>query len=189
MNFIELTDTAARQLFGENGAAMLRVAKDVASTGSSSYVPPSLGEHESELLRQRYGLNGVAVHLLLGLWTNVKWREHEGEPSPRDGEVTRVSHWKEALSPTDSATWVHALEEAGYQHAAPVVRRAWDDGGAAGMYAGGQHAKFIAAAMAGELAQWSPDRQPHFFLDMFQWVVEGHWPCGWDDEKGRLKVF
>ena len=188
MNFLKLTEDAALRLVGKTGAAILRVSKEVAETGSSSYVPPPLTETESELLKQRYGPNAVAVYLLLDLWTTVKWREHEGEPSPRDHEVTRVSDWSEALSPTDSTTWKRSLEEAGYHQINPQIRRAWEDGSATGLRVGGNHGKFLAAAMAGELAQFSPERQLHFFLDMLPWVLEGHWPCGWDEEKNRLKV-
>ena len=78
--------------------------------------------------------------------------------------------------------------DAGYRSEEPYLQRVWEDAGKVGESVGGHHARFLAAAMCGELAQ-AHERDLGFFLAMMPWVRAGHWPGGWEDATNRLKVF
>lgn len=188
MKVTAMTETDAIEYFGQRGPEIVRLTREVVSGGETSYVPDKMYIGECLALKDRYGENGVAVYLLMESWKEVPWRASEGKPSSKDSEVTRIADWSEALDPTSSPTWRTALENAGYQTTNRKLYRVWEDAGQIGFEVGAHHAKFLAAASCGELAQYSREFELQFFIDMLPWIRKGYWTCGWDDEKNRLKV-
>ena len=144
-------------------------------------------EEEIIALKNRYGPNGIAVYLLIQSWKEVPWRSREGEPSTRDSEVTRLSSWEE-LPQESSSTWNAALKIAGIRTTNPVLENVWEDAGKVGFDVGSHGAKLLAGATCGELAQLSPEKEMHFFIDMMPWLRKGYWTCSWDDARNRLIV-
>lgn len=186
--WMSMHDDEARRCFGPGGPDIVRTSREVALQGSSGSRPRDMTAEVKDMVIRRYGPNGVAVHLLLQAWMQVRWRLHEGEPTPRDNEVIRLASWEEALQDM-GPTWRDALLAAGRLSQDPEVRLAWDDGERVGFDIGEHHAKFLAAAMAGELAQVGKTASaPHFFIDTMPWVIGGFWPAGWDEAAQRLRV-
>ncbi len=188
MRVTAMTEADALSYLGPRGPEIVRLTREAVSEGETSYLPGKMYVGESLELKERYGVNGVAVYLLMQAWKEIPWRANEGKPTAKDGEVTRVADWSEALDPTSSPTWRAAMEAAGYQTTDRQIFQVWHDAGEIGFEVGEHHAKFLAAASCGELAQYSRDFEPHFFIDMLPWLRRGFWTCGWDDEKDRLKV-
>ncbi len=188
MKVTAMTEKDALEYFGQRGPEIVRVTRELVSKGETTYIPPEMDVEECRFLKNGYGPNGIAVYLLMKAWKEIPWRANEGKPSPKDNEVTRVADWSEALDPTSSPTWRAALERAGYQTTDDKLLNVWIDGEEVGFEVGEHHAKFLAAASCGELAQYSPEFEPHFFIDMLPWLRQGFWTCGWDDGKNRLKV-
>jgi len=174
-------------ILGEYADEIVEMTEALAS-GRAVVPPPSLTTAEFEDAMARFGPNGASVLLFLKSWESVPWRSAEGTPTAKDSEVVRVDHWEKALNPTASARWKGALLEAGYQVKLGYLQSVWDEAFRIGMSVGQHHAKFLAAGSSGELAQM-PKADHHFFLDLMPWIRAGHWPCGWDDEKGKPIVF
>ena len=182
----DLSREHATRIFGERAEEIRKYVTDLARGETSK--PSSLSADEYEEARAAFGPNGPSVVLFLRSWAGIRWRSREGTPHPRDEDVTRVHHYTEALGPTTSPVWAAALTDSGYQGSDFTIDRVWTAAGQTGALAGGHHPSLLAGGAAGELAQM-PRRDLHFFLDMMPWVRDGYWPCGWDDERHRLKVF
>ena len=136
----------------------------------------------------RYGPAGPAVRLFMDSWKEIRWGISEGRAEDLDDSVIGLTSYEQALNPTASGRWRDALLLAGYRSNEPFLVNVWKDAGEIGESVGGHHARFLAAASCGELAQAS-SRDLHFFLSMMPWIRRGHWPAGWDDERNKLKVF
>jgi hypothetical protein len=184
-----MSETEAVQYFGKRGPDIVRISRDVVSDGRSSYRPKGVDPERAEAALKRYGANAVAVLLLLQTWMEVRWREHEGEPTPWDTYVVRLHHWTEVTDLPESPVWRSALLVAGYRSEDPMLNLVWHDASAVGEKVGEHGGRWLASAMAGELAQIPRGADLHFFLDMFPWVRAGHWPCGWSDQQNRVVVF
>jgi len=177
----QIDKSKARNIFGKHGEIILSLSRRCAeglraeapSTGAAS-IPVA------DIVKS-FGPNGVAVHLFLEAWREVPWRAREGHPLPNGAKAIKVSSWKEALNPMKSRVWSDALFAAGFRISDETLLRIWDHAGKIGESVGGHHAAKLAGASAGELAQI--DRDLHFFLDLMPWVWQGHWPCGWSDDR------
>ena len=102
--------------------------------------------------------------------------------------LSSLPRWLPSFSHSSSARWKQALLDAGYQVKLGYLQTVWEEAFRIGMNVGQHHAKFLAAGSSGELAQM-PKTDHHFFLDLMPWIRAGHWPCGWDDEKGKPLIF
>lgn len=186
MRVTAMSEVDALEHFGKSGPLIVRLSREAAALGASRYVPPPLGPGQCLALQERYGPNGVSVHLLMQVWKSIPWRARDEKPSKRDSEVTRLADWGDA--DREAPSWKSALLEAGYRTSIRVLHQVWEDAGAVGFELGSHHARELAGATCGELAQLTREREPHFFIDMMPWLIEGYWTCGWDEQRGRLQV-
>lgn len=186
MQVTAMSDTDAYEHFGQMGPTIVKLSREVAASGESGHVPPMLKYGQTMVLKERYGCNGVAVFLLMQVWKSIQWRAREGQPNKRDRDVTRLADW--SLADREGPTWKAALIEAGFRTSGRTLHQVWEDAGKIGADVGGPHGQYMAGATCGELAQLSRDREPHFFIDMMPWIIQGYWACGWDETHKRLQV-
>lgn len=171
----------AKSIFGEHGEIILSLSRSCARgvhVEGPSTIAASVPVAEAV---KSFGPNGMAVHLFLEAWRDVPWRARERQPLPNGTNAVKVSSWKEALNPTKSRAWADALFAAGFRSSDEMLLRVWNHAAKIGEAVGGHHARILAGASAGELAQI--DKDLHFFLDLMPWVWMGHWPCGWADDQ------
>lgn len=189
MKVTAMSEKEAIEFLGLRGKDIVRLCQEAVTKGETSFIPAGMSLGETLALKHVYGLNGVAAYLLMQGWKSVPWRSRENQPSPWDATVTRVRNWEEALEAGDSPTWNEALKIAGRGNPKRTLHRVWEEAGEIGFQVGSHHAKTLAAATCGEMAQISLEFEPHFFLGAMIWIRNGYWVCGWDEINNRFKVF
>ena len=149
----------------------------------------------------KFGPNTSAVINLINNLKNVQWFVNLGKPHSRDNEVVRVHSWNEAEEISRNGI----MDEIDRVKRGELTKLAIDSG----------RQKLVDKAI--DLAiekttsgtelytrlRWaiSSDREGaiyetvlsdlaryHHFLDLMEWYVDGHWPCGYNSE-GKLVVF
>jgi hypothetical protein len=181
-----LTPERAEPVFGPDWRAIVEMTRALAA-GRIPPRPSTLSPEEFEAATVAFGPNGAAVALFLRSWASVAWRSAEHLTPQKTLFIVRVHDPEDLDDVFSSPRWVQALRDAGFQTTDPTLARVFEAGERAGLDVGGPNARWISAAAAGELAQMLR-RDLHFFLEMMPWVRAGYWPCGWDDDKGLLKI-